>query len=1053
MNKKLYLTEKSLSQKNNLILRLTLVLMVLSLFNLNARTMSYETATAEVSVDDIEKNTLPDQDINISGTVTDIDGIPLPNVSIIVVGSTSGTSTDFDGKYSLQAKEGDILEFSFIGLKKVQQTVGTTNVIDVVLEEDANSLDEIVVTALGVERSKRSIAYSITEVDGEDFTEARETNVANSLAGKVAGVSVSNLATGPAGSTRVVIRGNTSLTGNNQPLYVIDGVPMDNSNQGSGGMWGGADKGDGIGNINPDDIETMTVLKGNTAAALYGYRASNGVIQITTKSGKINQGLQIELNSNSVIEKAVNYLDVQKVYGLGQKGNKPADQTEALAFGEDTWGAPLDGSSVVQWDGESRPYSYAGDNFSRFYEIGTTFTNTLSFSGGTDNFGFRVAVSDLTNHGIIPNSGMHRNNITFNVHGKVGKLSMAASGQYIYQQVKNISSIADSPGNANYPLWNLPNTINVLDLLGDPNKPGADPETGEEYLISTSVWFQNPYWSAYQYWKNTERNRFIGSFNMTYDIKDWLYIQAKAGFDQYDNIHDSGTPYGTSYNIQGDLREDHLSKYESNFDGMIGSRMSFDNGIAYDVMVGGNRMRQEFRSVGASGNSYAVPFFDSYGNTKNRNGSIGFWTLGTHSVYGMAEVSYKSYLFLTATSRTDWFSTLNGKNITYPSISLSGVLSDMFNMPDWISYLKVRGAWAQVGGATGAYSLNQTYGFSDPHLGQAVGGVAQGSVLNANLNPLLATELEFGFDASFFNSRLSTDFTIYDRKTEDDILNASISQTSGYTGAVVNVGEVSNKGIEILLQGTPILKKDFKWTSSFNMGYNKSEVVSLLDPENDEERLGVSRSRMLTAYITHIEGLPYGQITGKKYVRDSDGNIVVDENGLPESEVGVFGSGVHPYVWGFENSFKYKNFSLSFLIDGKNGGKIAVGTNQQLYFRGLHQNTLVGRENGIGNIPASEIETYYSHVGNNITEEFVADASFIKLRQLTLDFHIPKTAIEKIGGTSATISLVGRNLWLISSKVDNIDPESTYEIGNGQGLEFLSVPQTRSYGLNLNIKF
>jgi len=1037
--------------------------MVMSLFNLNAKTYSNVSEISnEISILSLEdvnnKNSLPFQERTIKGKVTDVDGSPLPGVNVLIVGTSIGASTDFDGNYTISAKEGDVLEFSFVGMTKIKRKVGSSDTLDVILEENANSLDEVVVTALGIARSKKSLAYSVTEVDGGDFTEARETNIANSLSGKVAGVNVSNLASGPAGSTRVIIRGNTSLTGNNQPLYVIDGVPMDNSNQGSAGMWGGSDKGDGIGNINPDDIESMTVLKGNTAAALYGFRAANGVIQIITKGGKSTEGLQVELNSNFVFDEAANYLDVQKVYGLGEKGKKPADQTEALAFGQSTWGALLDGSNVVQFDGVSRPYAYAGDNFDRFYETGTTFTNTLSFSGGSDKIGFRFAVSDLGNSSIIPNSGMHRNNISFNVHGKVGeKLSISATGQYIAQQVHNISSIADSPGNANYPVWNLPNTINVRDLQGDPDKLGADPVTGQEYLASSSVWFQNPYWAAYQYQINTERNRFIGSFNMTYNITDWLYIQGRGGLDQYDNIHDAVTPYGTSYNVNGSLSQDHITNYETNFDVMLGSRQNFDSGFGYDLMVGANRMRQEYRSVSASGNTYALPFFDSYSNTKNRGGGIGYSALGTNSVYGQAEFSYNSFLYLTLTSRTDWFSSLNGQNITYPSVSLSGVLSDIVNMPDFISYLKVRGAWAQVGGATGAYQLNQSYGLNEPHLGQAVGGIAQGSVLNAELSPLTVTELEFGIDASFFNNRLGMDFTIYDRTTTDDILNASISQTSGYTGAVVNVGELTNKGVELLLHGDVMRKDNFKWNASFNMGYNKSEVVSLLDPENPNETLGVSQSRMLTAFVQHIEGKPYGQIAGWKFLRDDSGNIVVDDQGLPrqdlEQGVSAFGSGVHPFTWGLTNTFRYKDFSFSFLVDGKNGGKIAVGTNQQLYMRGLHEDTVIGRDTGIGSIPASNVSDYYNHIANNITEPFVQDASFIKLRQLTLDYHIPSSIIEKIGGSAATVSLVGRNLWLISSHVDNIDPESTYEIGNGQGLEFLSVPQTRSYGFNINIKF
>ncbi len=997
---------------------------------------------------------------SITGTVTDETGAPLPGANIVEKGTLNGVTTDFDGNYSINISGPNaILVASYIGYATMEVLVNEQNKINFNLELSASNLDEVVVTALGIERSRKSLAYSVTEVDGSDFTEARETNVANSLSGKVAGVNVTNTASGPAGSTRVIIRGSTSLTGDNQPLYVVDGVPMDNSNQGSAGTWGGNDQGDGIGNINPDDIETMTVLKGNTAAALYGNRASNGVILITTKSAKANQKLKVEFNTNFVTDGVLDYLDVQREYGGGLKGQKPADQMEAGGSGGGyTWGGKLDGTPTMQFDGVKRPYSYAGDNVSRFYRTGYTFTNTLAFSGGTENFGFRFSASDLKNQSIIPNSGMGRDNFTFNVNGKIGdKFTMQASSQYIIEKVKNVPRISDSPGNANYFVIQLPNNLNVENLRGDPNKLGADPNTGMEYLPSSSVWFQNPYWAAYQYYDNHERNRLIGSLTLTYDFTDWLYLTGRAGTDQWNRFHEESVPYGTSFDTRGSLSQDMKKSVETNYDLMLGSAKVFDNGFGYNLLLGANRMRREIKSNATSGSDFALPFFNSYGNTLSRAGDISYMAEGTNSVYGQAEVSFKSYVYLTGTARTDWFSTLNAKSITYPSLSLSTVLSSIFNMPSYVDFLKLRGAWAQVGGATSPYNLNQTYSLDQPHLGVAVGGIAQGIVLNSNLTPLTATEVEVGIDGQFFNNRLGLDFTLYDRKTEDDILNATISETSGYSGAVVNVGKVTNKGVELLLRGTPIRTNNFSWDVSLNFAYNKSEVVSLLNPDVNDESLQVGQSRSLNAWVEQVEGLPYGQITGFKYLRDTSGNIVINSDGLPQQDVelGVvpFGSGVHPLTGGLTNRFRYKSFDLGFLIDVKNGAVMHSGTNSQLYLRGLHKNTLIGRENGIGSIPASDLRTYYTHIANNITEQFIYDASYVKFRQLDIGYNISPKIASQIGASSLRIAFVGRNLWLIHSNVPNVDPESNFSIDNAQGLEFVSMPPARTLGFNLRAIF
>lgn len=997
-------------------------------------------------------------DVDINGKVTDENNLGLPGVSIVVKGTVNGTTTDLDGNYKFSAPEDATLVFSYVGYMTTEVSIAGRSTLDIQMDVDAEQLEEVVVTALGIERKKEALGYSVTELEGKGFTEARETNVANGLAGKVAGVNVSSIASGPGGSSRVIIRGNTSLANNNQPLYVINGIPIDNSNMGSAGMWGGRDQGDGIGNINPDDIESITVLKGNTAAALYGFRAANGVIQITTKSGKSQSGLSVEFNTNYVLERAINRLDTQTEYGHGSGGVKPATLDEALAGGDTAWGGKLDGSSVIQFDGVNRPYSYVGSNFDKFYQTGHTFTNTISLSGGNEDLGVRFSASDLQNSGIVPNSGLERNNFSLNVNGKVDeKLTFRATGTYINQELKNPPAQGDLVSNVNYTVWSLAPSVDVTNLLGDPDKIGARTDDGKELLPARTIWFENPYYSAYQKESLSERNRVLGSFSLQYDISDWLYIKARTGIDRWDRKASDLRPHGSAQSPLGWINQSQTKHVETNSDLMLGSQKEFENGFGYSALFGANRMRREQYSNSTNGSDFAIPDFNHFSNTLNRSGGAGESAMGTNSLYASAEFSYNSFLYLTATGRNDWFSTLNGASIFYPSLSLSTVLSEAIEMPAFVDYFKVRTAWATVGGATSPYELNQTYSLSRAHNGVARGGISQGFVANANLKPLTVTEVEFGFDAQLLSGRLGVDFTLYSRKTEDDILRTSISEASGYSQAVVNLGELTNKGVELLITGTPIRNEDLTWNVSLNLANNISKVVSLTDPEVDDERLQLDQNRAQTGYVHHIEGLPYGQVTGWKYLKDASGNLVLNGNGYPQRDeeqgISPFGTGVHPFTAGLSNNFRYKRFNLGFLIDYKAGAVIFSGTNSWLYRRGMHKNTLVGRENGIGDVPASNLSAYYNEIRNKIAEPFVYDADFAKLREITIGYQIPSSILSKIGVSSANFSIVGRNLLLLHSNVENIDPESTYNEGNAQGMDYFQIPQSRTYGFNLNIKF
>ena len=1007
-----------------------------------------------------------EQNKKISGKVTDSGGQSLPGVAVLVKGTTQGTVTDSEGNYSLtNIPDNATLQFSFVGMKMQEVVVGTQTNINVEMEEEAVGIEEVVVTSLGIRKEKKSLGYSVTEVSGDDFIEAREVNVANALAGKVAGVSVSNIATGVGGSTHVIIRGNTSLSASNQPLYVIDGIPLDNTQMGSPSMWGGCDWGDGTSSINPDDIESMTILKGNSAAALYGSRASNGVILITSKKGKKREGLGIEFSSNFVVDDMVDYTDYQTEYGHGYYGAKPVSQAEAMDYGLYSYGAKMDGSSVVQFDGVSRPYSYVGNNRKKFYRTGSTWTNSLALSGGNDVHTYRFSVSDLENTDIVPNCGMYRRNMSLNVNGKYGKkFSASAKIDYTNQKISNRTEIMDSPGNVNYTVFSLPPSIDVETLKGTTDKLGAN-EEGTELEFNGNQYVTNPYWSAYQFEHKTKINRVFASMLLRYDFTDWLYIQGRVGRDWTHHFKNNLEPYGTAFRPLGQLREYYYTICEENADVMIGWDKIFGD-FGFNGFLGGNYMRHKYDAVNVGGTTFNIPFFHDVSNISSQSYSTSVKKYGINSLFGSAEVSYRNYLFLNLTARQDWFSTLDGRDVMYPSASLSWIFSDTFEMPEWLTFGKTRLSWAQVGGGVDSpYQTSLSYKLlGSGYDGETAGLLSQTTVPNTELKPYKSTEYEFGFDIRMFQNRLGVDFTYYDKKTENDILSSTISKASGYSTAKVNVGEVTNKGVELLVNVGIVKHNDFAWDASFNFAYNKNEVVSLAE---GIETLTMTQSRTQTGWLANIVGLPYSQVYGYKFRTNDNGDRVYDDSGLPlqSTELYPLGTGVCPTTLGLNNSFKYKNFYLNFLIDMRTGGHIYIASDSYGYTRGFHKNTLVGRETGLdisgvdedGNsvsyhIDPENVQTYYQRVAG-ITEEFVEDASFIKLREFALGYNLPVKLLSNTPFSDVKVSLVGRDLAILWRKTTNIDPESTYLSGNAQGLEGFGVPPTRSFGFNLSVKF
>jgi len=1008
----------------------------------------------------------------VSGLVTDESGVPLPGATVVVDQTNNGTTTDFDGNYSISASNGQSISISFVGYKTINILVADGADYDVSLQPDS-LLDEVVVTALGIERNTKALGYSVTQVGGEEINEIKSTNAINALQGKIAGVQISGNSAGAKGSTRVIIRGNSSLNGNNMPLYVIDGIPIDNTNLGSAGVWGGADAGDGISALNPDEVESVSVLKGGAAAALYGSRASNGVILVTTKKGTGVEGIQVEVTSSVQFDDIKNDpYDPQITYGQGRDYSTNSDNIDTYA----NWGIPLNGSSVEQWDGVSRPYSYKGNNLEKFYSGGETYINTVAVSSSNNTGNVRLSYSNLQNKDIIPNSTLDRNTLGINAIQKIGKLSADVNLKYINDDAVGAPRLSDSPGNANFGIRLFAPSIDVNDMLGAGGL-GTN-EDGTEFRTSDNTYSQNPWFAAWQYFDNSVKARIIGSASIRWDITDYLYAKGRFGLDRYDYDRTSGTPYGTAYQPLGSMSESKLTRQQRDADLFIGTdNLEIIDDLSVTAFVGVNQNYVNTESVSASGSNFIVPFLYNVKNTQNQGNGFGFSERQINSVYGSAEIGYKDALYLNLTARNDWFSTLSlaGKESPnydlYTSASLSVVLSDLVELPEVISFAKLRAGYSQVaGGAGNPYRLNLTYSIVDQgHQGASLGRISNGSIPNSEITPFEKNETEVGFDLRLFDNRFSADFTYYDNETDGDIVGVSASSTSGYGSALANLGVISNKGIELLLNANAIRKDDFDLSFTFNYSNNTSLIVSTND-EGTNISLDEPRSRNLR--VTHIVGEQYGALFGTSYNRDSQGRIIhdIDPDGTPIPQVGprkILGFGVAPVSLGFGSNMRYKNLSLSFLIEGKNGGQMYSGTNAMAKYFGAHKATIDadGRENGFTvsgvdangsafttTIAPDRIEDYWRRT-YQIAEEAIYDSDYLRLRQVSLGYGIPSDLLEDTFISSARVSLTGRNLFLISNSVENVDPESGYNVSNSQGLEWFGLPVPRSIGLNVNLKF
>ena len=1011
----------------------------------------------------------------ISGTVTDENGVPLPGATVLVQGTSNGVSTDFDGNYSISASQGDTLVFSFVGYSSQSVVVGSSSTVNVSLEPD-NALEEVVVTALGVQRNTKALGYSVTNVEGDEISANPSTNAINALQGKVAGVNITGSAMGAKGSSRVVIRGSSSLTGNNQPLYVVDGITINNNNLGAAGMWGGTDFGDGISSINPDDVASVTVLKGGAAAALYGSRASNGVIIITTKNGLGSEGLGIEINSTTQFDTLNTSLwDTQTTYGAGSLGSAPSNSTSAMDNMWSAWGAKMSGQLVPQFDGVSRPYVYS-DNKDKFYRTGTTYSNTISFSTANENGNTRFSLTNLDNDDISPNSSLDRNQIGVNTSQQLGdNLRVDANMKYILEDQSGNPRLSDGPGNANWIINNYAPSMDV-DWAKGPNGDGRNDDL-TEYRATPSIYIQNPWFAQNYYVNDAEKERFIGSINARLDLTDFLYIRGRVGTDRYDLHRTTSEPYGTGYKPQGGINHYKLAFQQLDADFFLGTdNLSLTDQVSLTAFVGIGSNTVKSESLSINGNDFIVPSLVSINNVKAKSAGYGFSEKQINSAYGSAEFGYNDWAYLTVTARNDWFSTLSlaGKNAPnndlYTSATLSLVLSDALDLGD-ISFLKLRAGYSQVaGGADSPYSLNLTYGIvGQGHLGASLGQINGGQIPNTEITPFEKNETEFGFDIRMLDNRLSLDATYYDNETVGDIVGVSASATSGFGSALANLGEINNSGVELLVKYKPIVTDDFAMEVSLNYTNNESKVVATNDTGGN---ISLDEPRDRNLRVTHIVGEKYGALFGTSFQRDSQGRIVHETSrGYPVPVIvnnrKILGFGVPPQQIGIGASFRYKDFNAGFLIEGKSGGQIYSGTNNRLIGYGLHKMTVPagGREAGMvpdgvledGSVITTSLDmaqqqAYWGRY-NDAAEAGIRDSDYMRLRQLSIGYNIPSDALEGTFIQSASVSLIGKNLFFLSNDVENVDPESAYNSNNSQGLEFSGMPVPRTIGFNVNLKF
>ena len=1017
------------------------------------------------------------QDTKITGTVEDEFG-PVAGASVVIKGTTNGTMTDMDGHFTLEGvKKGDIIQISFIGFATQDIPYTGQTALNVKLEEDAQKLDEVVVTALGMKRDKKALGYAMQELKGDELLSSREPNLANSLSGKVSGLQIVRSSNGVGGSSKIVLRGNNSLTGSNQPLIVVDGTPMDNFTGGVDDVWGnsGADMGNGLSDINPEDIESMTVLKGASAAALYGSRAGNGVILITTKSGKKNEGLGITVNAGITTESIFLKPDMQNSFGQGSVG--AYDNQSRLS-----WGPKVEGQTVTDWMGRQVPLR-TYDNIDAFFNTGTSFNEGISFQQNIKGTSVFSSINRSDDAGITPESKLNKTNITLRATtflDEAEKWKVDAKVNYINLNAHNRPIQGVNPSNAFNTIYNLPRSLNVADF-----KNSVDEDGNMIWWDASKNPQENPYWVTKYRQNNDTRNRLLGNIALKYAPTNWFNVELRGGTDYYTTTKNEKVYAGGNTTPSGLYSEGSETFYENNYSFLAtANKDNLIDRLGGFVTFGGNLMIQRRTKMNASAGELLVPNLFSLNNGINKpTVTSELIRRKMNSLYGSLQLNWDGYLFLDITARNDWSSTMSKANRSYfyPSVSLSGVISDMVpklggQMPEWFTFAKVRASYAEVGNDLDPYQLYNNFTVGKDENGNTT--AAPGNVLyDSSVRSELIKSWEAGFDIRFFNNRLGLDAAWYKTNATRQLLNLPMDPFSGYSSRKVNAGNIQNEGIEISLNGLILDNpKGLSWNSTAQFSLNRNKIIDLYP--------GVTLYDIKTLdaiQIVAVQGSYYGDIYGQTFQRVEDkndpnyGKIIVGEDGLPLITTGKSKVGNQSPDWmlGWTNSFSYKGFNLSFLVDFRIGGDLYSATASNLYTRGNAAGTVVNGERQDFIVPNSVVQTpngytenkvpvthqnYWERIGSTgnygLPEMYTYDATNIRLRNITLGYDFNKAMLKNTPFQRLRLSATCNNVWMIHYNLPGIDPESVSATNtNATGFENGAAPTSRSFTFNVTVGF
>ena len=1031
-----------------------------------------------IVVEDPSKQTT----LTIKGKVTSgADNQPLPGVNVLAKGTFNGVITNAEGSYQITVPSSAILVFSFIGFQPQEIPVQGKNTINVTLAENITQMNEVVVTALNINRTRSSLGYSVTSIKGDNLNQARENNVINTLSGKVAGLQISKSASGVDGSSRVILRGVASILGENRPLIVVDGIPVD-AGHGGGDRWGGTDRGDALSDINPEDVDNISVLKGAGAAAAYGSRGANGVILITTKRGTVNKGLGVTLTSNYTNESPLLYPDFQNEYGHGAYGTYPNTVPDGGFPWGWSWGPKMEGQVLPNFYGTTSPFTVQKNNYREFFQAGHSFTNTVALDGGNEKASVRASFTNQNSSGIVPTNDLKRQTVFLRGFTRMKDIiELDGKVTYIHSNVQNRPGLAEAATNPGYFLSIMPRNM----VSGDLHKYMQD-ENGKEQLWTTDSYTGNPYWQLYNATNTDQKHRIQGVFSTKILFSPHLNLLIRSGMD-YTNqsAHDQVARGSISNNVNGYVGNSISDYLEWNSDFLANYNVKVQNDINLTFSLGGNYRYNNYKSISQAGSNLRINDFFAISNCGSYYTAEGFSEKAVASVYGLGSASYKDYLYFDFTLRNDWSSTLPSANNSYfyHSENISFLFTNAFNIESGIlSSGKLRGSFARVGNDTGPYNTQQYYSVSQSQLPYPMGNFSD-VLASYDLQPEITSSWEVGTNMGFLNNILSVDFTYYNNSSNNQIMDIPLPPSSGYSSKRTNAAHLKNTGFEVQLDARAIRGKSLSWDISATWSKNNSEVTGLY---GDLESIILEDSWIAT--IQARPGDEYGVIYAWDYKRDSYGRKLIDDKGYAQKgDYRKMGSINPDWIGGISNRLSYRNFTLSFLVDIRKGGDVAsMGKAYRALF-GTSAESLTGRkewyethdpeyqyavplpgvdpkgfvESGVNEttgqtntVPVDPIYRWYNIWSKEIGTEWLVDATNIRMREVVLGYSFPPRLLSGTPLSDVQISLVGRNLFFFYNAMKDVDPESGYSSGNtGGGFEHNAIPTLRSLGVNIKIGF